>query len=148
MKSRLREIFSGNKEEIGKLFRFVFSAGSSFLLDLALFQFLVWVLKGKVEPYILLSTIGARICSSIYNFAVSKTFVFRNSDGIGKTMVKYYILYVCQMLVSAGCVSLLYRLTKGPESVIKFFVDVVLCLVSFVLQRQIVFKNEPETDQD
>ena len=128
--------------------KFLFASLSSFVVDISLFTLLVGLTKG-VSPayYILVSTVLARIVSSTFNFLVNKNRVFKKKTGGWAAYVKYGILCVCQMLLSACGVWALAvgmaALTGGValvESVAKIIVDSILFLVSFQIQREWVFK--------
>lgn len=137
----MSELIKKYSAEIKRLVRFLLSSGSSFLLDIGLFQVFVWLLKGLTGSYILVATVLARICSSAFNFLVNRKFVFNSHANIGSTAVRYYILCVCQMFASAAGVSVLYKCLPFSESVVKFFVDAVLCVLSFLIQRKVVFHD-------
>lgn len=128
----------------GLILKYLSSSILSFVLDWGLFTFLIWLLGniagdlGQINIYI--ATAGARIVSSLFNFALNRTVVFRSREGIGKTMIRYYILCVCQLLCSAGLVHLL-SLTGCPSAVAKIPVDILLFCISFRIQRSWVFRK-------
>lgn len=122
--------------------KFVLSSLSSSIIDIVLFQVLVFILKGKCEQYILFSTIGARICSSFYNYTVNKKVVFGSEDKIAKSLVKYYLLCVVQMIISAIGVTGVYMLIPINETVIKVLVDVLLFFISYRIQKVWIFNQK------
>ncbi len=128
----------------GLILKYLSSSILSFVLDWGLFTLLIWLLGNiagdLAEINIYIATAGARIVSSLFNFALNRTVVFRSRDGIGKTMVRYYILCVCQLLCSAGLVHLL-SLTGCPSAIAKIPVDILLFCVSFRIQRSWVFRK-------
>ena len=127
----------------GMFLRFVVASLSSAAIDLGLFAFLAFLLRDAVPTYyIALSTIVARVVSSMYNFFVNRRGVFKSEAGLGATMLRYYLLAVCQMAMSAVGVSWLFELLGGSETLIKIMVDTVLFLISFQIQREWVFKNK------
>lgn len=95
-----------NKEEIIRIIKYIFSAGTSFLLDLLLFTGFVFII-GNNTTGIFISTTLARIISSIYNYIINSRIVFKNK-GI-KTIIGYYILVVIQLIVSATLVSIIKK---------------------------------------
>lgn len=125
---------------IYKLFgKYIISAVSSFVIDVILFNiFLLLLNKYEVPNSIIIATVVARILSSLYNFKVNAKMVFKNMSN--KSLIKYIILVLIQMLVSAFCVN--YASTIVPINVtfIKIIVDIVIFMVNFVVQREIVFK--------
>ena len=121
-------------EELFRIFKYIFSAGSSFLLDLILYTIFNFILKS-----IILSTIIARILSSFYNYLFNSRIVFKNSNK--KTIIKYYCLAVIQMFASAIFVSILSNIFVNINStIIKFFVDIVIFIVNYIIQKEMVFK--------
>lgn len=122
-------------------FSFVAASLTSSVVDISLFQLFIWLLA-VVDPKarIFLATLGSRACSSLLNFALNKKLVFGAKGQLWRTMAKYYLLCVAQLLLSAGCVWGIYTLTHFPESVIKIPVDVCIFFLSYQIQRCIVFK--------
>ena len=92
-------------------------------------------------PYIVTATVLARIISAVYNFVLNYKVVFKSSASIMATAVKYCLLAVCQMLCSAFLVNALYAMTGGYEVLVKIPVDVFLFFVSFVIQREFVYRK-------
>lgn len=126
--------------------KFLFSSLSSSVLDLLLFHFFCGVLQSasgfwKDMPYIVTATVLARIISAVYNFVLNYKVVFKSSAGIMATAVKYCLLAVCQMLCSAFLVNAIYAVTGGYEVLVKMPVDVFLFFVSFVIQREFVYRK-------
>jgi putative flippase GtrA len=114
----------------------------SFLIDISLFALftkLVFVAFTPVKA-IFYGTLLARILSSLFNFSLNKIFVFINNSSMKKTIGKYYILSVLQMLVSWLLVTGLFFLLKIDSIGIKIVVDLILFLFSYQVQRRWVFK--------
>lgn len=127
----------------GTFLKFTFSSLSSSILDLAIFQLFIFLFKGaKIGEYILFSTIGARVISSVYNLMLNKQVVFKSDGKLGNTILKYYSLCICQMLLSALLVQALYSITHIYETVIKVVVDTILFFISFRIQQNWVFKKK------
>lgn len=125
--------------------RFIVSSLSSFLIDIVLFTFLVFLFKPILPGYyILVCTIGARAVSSIYNYLFNKNNVFKNKANHKVTFVKYFALCIMQLLASALCVNTLYQWTGINESIVKVIVDAALFFISFQVQREWVFKADKE----
>ncbi len=119
---------------------YIFSAASSFFLDLILFGFFNYVF-GIFFAYesIIIATIFARVLSSLYNFFINSRFVFQKYS---KTMlIKYYILVFIQMCVSSMLVYLINKfLINTLAIIIKFFVDFTLFVVNYFVQKIVIFK--------
>lgn len=130
------------------IFKFMFSSLSSSLVDLIAFQcftFFFRMFALSTARLTLCATVAARILSSIYNFALNKKAVFKSDAPLGGTITRYYILAACQMLVSAGLLTVV-KLALGVENdfltlVFKAIIDTLLFLISFPIQRKWVFKK-------
>ena len=122
---------------------YLLSALSSAVIDLGIFTALMAVLNlSDHDKNVLIATITARIISSLYNYAVNRNAVFKSKEPGRKTVVRYYILAACQMLISYKGVSLLTAalgITGVVTALIKFAVDAVLFFFSFRIQRKWVF---------
>ncbi|MBR3210712.1 MAG: GtrA family protein [Bacilli bacterium] len=126
-----------NKQEIIRIAKYVFSAGSSFLLDLGCFTILSLIL-GSSTKMIFISTIIARIISSIYNYLINSRIVFKNKSKKG--VIGYFLLVIIQMIMSATIVSLIKRYLNIFTTIIKFIVDIIIFIVNYIVQKEIVFK--------
>lgn len=126
---------------LGNFIKYALSSLSATLIDICLFKLCVMVLKPKISMYILCATIMARIFSSLYNFFINKNVVFKSDKPVIATAVKYYILCVCQMLVSAGLVTLCYSLLPIGETIEKMVVDTLLFFISYRIQRKFIFND-------
>lgn len=127
---------------IYKLFaKYIISSVSSFILDIILFNiFLVILNKYGIANKIIIATIIARIISSLYNFKINAKMVFRNINN--KSLIRYAILVLFQMLVSALGVQYLSKFASINVVVIKVIVDLVIFVVNFVIQREFVFRSK------
>ena len=124
-------------------FRYLISAVSSFLLDVVIFTLLVMALKGIFPShYILIATVAARVCSSLFNYIANKTLVFKARTKEGSA-ARYYLLAIAQMAASAFLVTKIFSLIPGAgETIIKIVVDTILFFLSFYVQRKWVFKSK------
>lgn len=124
-------------------FRYLFSSLSSWIMDIGVFQIFLVLFSSMVSSTrILMSTVIARILSSVFNFCLNKKIVFRNKGNIISQMVKYYSLVIVQMLVSAGMVIFLHNIFRGNELVEKIIVDTVLFLISYQIQNIYIFRSD------
>ena len=139
-----RDSFAIYKLLFGTFFKYIISSLTSFLIDIAIFQFALTLLKsGAIEEAkgIIIATVIARILSSIYNYAVNRTLVFHSSSGKLLSFVKYYVLVIVQLSCSAGFVILFHNILGLPETVVKIFVDFILFIISYQIQKRLVFKK-------
>lgn len=130
------------------ILKFLLSSVIASVLDNVIF-FLCHLLLGK--DMMLLCYVIARAISSITNFVMNKKTVFKNSDSIPKTLLKYYALAIPMLLISNFGVKLIVDSIGGALSgvsasalttVIKIAVEFILFLLSFRIQREWVFSSK------
>ncbi|MDD4624199.1 MAG: glycosyltransferase [Bacilli bacterium] len=123
---------------IYKLFlKYIASSLSAFLLDIILFTLLLNIINTKEN--ILIATIIGRIISSMYNFSINKI-IFHKSSKSSK--YKYFLLVIIQMFVSGLSVTFLSKIINISSIIIKVFVDTIIFVVNFIIQREWVFKKK------
>lgn len=122
-------------------FKYILASLISFIVDIGLYKLFFNLLIKTIANYaIVIATIGARIISSFFNYKINKNTVFKSSNK--NSIIKYYILCIIQMVVSATLVSYLYNLMGQKEEVlIKVIVDVILFFINFKIQKEWVFKK-------
>ena len=123
-----------------KYLKYVFASVSSCVIDLALFAVFCFLLKEKLPAYITVSTVLARVISAVYNYTVTYKLVFASKQKVSVSGMKFFILAIVQMslsalLVTAGC-SLLPFI---PEVAVKACVDCVLFFISYTVQQKYIF---------
>ncbi|MCC5895643.1 MAG: bifunctional glycosyltransferase family 2/GtrA family protein [Alkalibacterium sp.] len=123
-------------------FKFMGVSIASFLIDISLFQIVILLLRfTPASRRITVATILARAGSSLFNFCMNRSFVFKSKKKWNKTIIGYYTLVVAEALLSAGSVYMLYRVTGFRELFLKIGVDFLIFLVSYRVQKLIVFKD-------
>ena len=122
--------------------KFLFSSLSSFVLDILLFTLFIRLIEPFSPYYIVLSTVLARILSAVFNFFLNKNRVFHAGSGNGRAYLRYALLSLVQMSLSAAGVFFLYRCFPIAESLLKVIVDSILFLLSFQIQREWVFERD------
>ena len=134
MNKMINKIVEKNKKEIIRIIKYTFSAGSSFVIDIGLFTLFNYLIKN-----ILVSTILARILSSLYNYFINSKYVFKSYSK--SSIIKYYMLVIIQMFVSGISVTILSKLLSSiNDTIIKIFVDVIIFIVNYIVQKKVVFK--------
>ncbi len=128
----------------GEVFlRFFLSSVTSCVFDLLLFHMFTQLLVTKSAAYIAISTVFARIISSVYNYLINSRVVFRNGSHSAGAAVKYFSLAALQMFFSALFTTLGCRmLPEIPELLVKFTVDAVLFFLSYIIQRELIFRRK------
>ncbi len=118
------------------------SSLSSSVVDLALFiGFCSLIKKWDTTFYVGFAVIFARIISAAYNYIINCKLVFSSKKSMKESGIKYVILAVCQMLISALLTMAGVRWCIFISEVwVKIIVDTVLFFVSYKIQQQYVFK--------
>lgn len=132
------------------VFKFLLNSGICWVVDEGLaWLFLSVILMGaslSLGTRTMLSMLFARIISSLLNFALNRRTVFRSTESVFKTAVRYYILAACILAISICLVELFAVKLLGidglPLILIKCIVDIVLFLASYTVQRKWVFKEK------
>lgn len=125
------------------LFKFAWASIASCLIDLGIFEIMTMLLSsldGKMM--IFASTATARAVSSVFNYTMNYKKVFKCRGSIVGTAVRYYTLAVVQAFASYYCVHLLNSSAGWDPLLAKIVVDGVLFLISFTIQRDVVFSNK------
>lgn len=119
--------------------KYLFVAGISFVIDIVLFTLFNNILKFNSK--IVVSTIIARVISSFINYLLNRDRVFKSDEKKLKTAIKYYILVVIQMFVSAFLVNNLYKLININATFIKMPVELILFICNYLIQKLLIFKR-------
>lgn len=128
------------KEIIKKYFtlvKYIFSSGTSFLIDILLFTLFEILFKN-----IIYATILARIVSSLFNYLLNRKLVFKSDSNKYKSLLEYYLLVIMQMLISAFVVDNLYNLVNINPTIIKIPIEIILFMINYVFQKYIIFNNK------
>lgn len=118
--------------------KYIIVAIISFFIDITLFTVFNIFLGNKI----IISTIMARVISSFINYLLNKNEVFNNKEKTRNTILKYYLLVVIQMLISALLVDNLYNLIKINASIIKAPVEFMIFICNYLIQKAFIFKNK------
>jgi len=119
--------------------KYLFVAGISFIIDICLFTLFNNILNFQAK--IIIATIIARIISSFINYLLNNGIVFKSDEKKIKTLVKYYILVVIQMFVSAFLVDNLFKVIKIDATFIKIPVELILFICNYLIQKLLIFKR-------
>ncbi len=135
-------------------FKYILSSVSSFVIDILLYALFIKILPwhnieiASLSLSIILATLFARVLSSIYNFTINARMVFKNKNK--SSLIKYFILVIIQMFVSAIGVDLLahaFGIADSKTVPIKFIVDAIIFLINFVIQREFIFVGEKKHEK-
>lgn len=119
---------------------FMFSASS--LLSGSL-DFVLLLLLQYLQSNLLLSVIGARVCSSVFNYTLNKAFVFSKGNKLNSqsSMQKYFTLVLIIMALNYGLMHLLNVQNGVPLFYAKLLTETLLFLFSYWTQKSFVFRS-------
>ena len=117
------------------IFRYLFSSILSFVVD-----YLLYILLLSLGLVAWMSYGLARLVSSQVNYRLNRYTVFSGRGG-KYAMVKYYALALVQGTLGALLVQWLPSVLPVSPVAIKIPVDVLLFILSFIIQRDFVFKE-------
>lgn len=122
--------------------KYLISSLSSSVVDIVLFALFCSIFK-KLEPvwYVSISTVTARIISAVYNYLINYILVFKSKEKVSKSVLRYFILAIVQMLCSTALTQAFVFIFKSMEVLIKIIVDVFLFFCSYYIQNRFVFKK-------
>lgn len=130
----------------GTIIKFFMSSIASTILDLTLFYIasLIFTKLGLYQANVIIcATAFARVCSSFFNYKMNRSVVF--GGGSTLSIVKYYVLCIIQMSVSAllvYAISHSLAASTALSTVIKAVIDTCLFFISFRIQRNWVFRKK------
>ena len=140
---------------LAHFFRYAVSSVVSAVADSGLFALLSVLLAAFLTGTLLnaAATVGARIISSLLNFAMNRSLVFRSAGPLGRALARYYALALpvlaAQFLLTEGLFRLLH-VGDGQtllRTVIYTAVMVALFVGSYVIQHRWVFAAEKKEIQ-
>ncbi len=134
------------------ILKFLLSSLISCVVDLVVFRIALGLLPATVAVAVASGTtiagIIARIISSVVNFCVNRRAVFHAENSATKSLVRYYLLAICQLGCSLGLVALFVTVLRVDsdwvKTLIKALVDIFLFFISFRIQRSWVFAGREE----
>lgn len=117
-----------------EFFTFILASLISAIIDITLFYIF------SLRLTIILSTILARILSGVCNFTLNKIVIFKVKKNTIKQSILYLILFLSQMLLSGILVNITSLLPLHIVF-IKIIVDVILFIISYIIQSKYIFRQ-------
>lgn len=118
--------------------KFSTSSGFAAILDFILLFALQWLTSN-----LLISVIGARICSSIFNYSVNRKYVFVKGKGQGtairKSLPRYFSLALIIVLLNYGMLHLFHESLGISLIAAKLVTEASLFMLSYWAQRTFIY---------
>ena len=139
----LRDSIRINRLVLADFFRFAGVSVTSFVID----QGLAWVFAVALHAagveragVIWASGFAARMVSSVFNFSLNRSFVFKSRCGIVSSAWKYALLCVTVIVLSnAGVTALSFA--GVPRGMAKLACDILLYLFGYSVQSRFIFSR-------
>ena len=140
---------------LAHFFRYALSSVACFVVDSGMVFLLTKILGSFLMDPLLsgISTVGARVVSSLINFFMNKKLVFQSNVSTVKAMFRYYALaipqLVVQWLINQGLYTLLgiTEQQAGIRTLIHILVMCLLFIVSFTVQQRWVFAPQKSKEE-
>ena len=123
-------------------FKYIISAGISFVLDIVLYSIFLLILEKKVSQSIIIATFLARAISSLVNYLMNKHKVFNyKKESKDNTLSQYFGLVIINVTLSAVIVSYLSSIFHIYSTFIKIVIDILIFISNFFIQKKFIFNN-------
>ncbi len=118
------------------------AAALSVVIDVAVYAVMVKLLLLAVPlaERIFLSTVTARILSSVANYLCNRRLPYVQNKKLLPTMLKYYVLWFFQLMSSFFLTWLLSQFVLLDDLAAKLLVDIFLAVISYQIQLRWVFR--------
>ena len=118
-----------------EIIKFSLSSIMSFLID-----YVLYILFNLLTSNIVLSNILARIISGTTNYSINKSLVFKSTKKVKNTFYKYVILAITILIFNTLLVLCLSNIMNIYLA--KLLTEVILFIVSWLVQKIIIFKGD------
>lgn len=116
-----------------------FSAASfiGFLVDYCLYGILLLLTRN-----VRISNVGARIFSASVNYTLNRKFVFRSNKGIASSALGYFLLALVILIGNTFVLEFFVENCGIPGMIAKIITELLFFLISWSVQRCIIFRNK------
>lgn len=124
------------------LVQYAGAAALSVVIDVAVYAVMVklLLLSLPLAERIFLSTVTARILSSIANYLCNRRLPYVQNKKVLPTVLKYYVLWFFQLLSSFLLTWVLSGILRLDDLAAKLLVDIFLAVISYQIQLRWVFR--------
>lgn len=134
--------------DLGTTLLYGISAILAFIIDFTLLFIIKNITKPLFNEYIslLISVIGARAISSIFNFLVNRNIVFKSKKTFLCSLIEYYGLVIFSIIANYLLLSLLTNILNFKLFISKIIVEIVLFIFNYLVQKLYIFKKQEKTE--
>ena len=131
------------------MFKFALSSLGSFMVDYLVYAFFLFILMAvPISLRILLANGIARVTSSIFNYSNNKRLVFKNKDSVTRTGSGYFGLALGLFILDTLLIRLFFTAFGLNLLISKIIVGLLLFLVSWFIQKKVIFKERIATQNE
>lgn len=131
------------------MFKFALSSLGSFMVDYLVYAFFLFILMAvPISLRILLANGIARVTSSIFNYSTNKRLVFKNKDSVTRTGSGYFGLALGLFILDTLLIRLFFTAFGLNLLISKIIVGLLLFLVSWFIQKKVIFKERIATQNE
>ncbi len=124
-----------------RIYRLLVKFVASSLIATAVDYLLFFLMNVTFPGQLIYSVVVARSVSSFLNFMINRNLVFQKRNTGKCAIIRYYALALLVMLSSYGLIKLFTQVLGINLYVAKVIADSLLYLVSFVVQREFVYRR-------
>lgn len=124
-----------------KFWKYLFTSNVATVFDLVFFIIFESLFSKLGTISIFVATICARAISGSVGYILNRYISFHSKLNPGREMVRYSIVFVCQMAASGILVSLL-SVIPIPTVIVKAIIDTILFFVVYNIQKNWVFTEK------
>lgn len=111
----------------------------SFVCDYLMFALLAALLLPFGQLGIVISNVCARLVSATLNFALNRVVVFKSTESLYTTAVRYVLLAASILVINTCAIAFLTSVAHVPTLIAKLIVESALFVLSWVAQNRAVF---------
>lgn len=119
---------------------FMLSSFASFIVDFSLFSAFTFLFKGEENVWI--CNVLARVISATVNYLLNKFIVFKKKGKTAQTFFAYCLLAIGILVGNTVILHLFVNFAHINPYVAKVIVEVIMFIVSWIVQRFVIFKGK------
>ena len=124
------------------ILKFSISSFVGFLVDALMFIFFSITFSSLGGLGLVMSNIFARIISSSVNFTINRKLVFKDKGSVSIAALKYFVLAGGVLFLNTLFLTILVRNMELNKYFAKVITEIVLFLLSFTVQKYVVFRKK------
>ncbi len=121
--------------------KFSLSSLFSFFIDYAVYALLL-----QTGPGLVFANIGARLVSSAVNFTINRRLVFRSGGSAVRSAIQYFALAAFILAGNTFVLQTLVTTLGAGEMIAKIFTELLFFMISWTVQKYVVFYSRPEEE--